>query len=346
MKKSFDRRSVLQGTTALGVAALASSPFDAFGMGHGAKFPSKDISVMVGTREGGGADRNLRLVTGIWKKYLKVNFEASFYPGAAGRVGYQKYMGLAKDDGYTLLFGNMGPETLNWVVSKPKGFSFPGDYVYFNQVDLDPSVIFVSAKKPKFNNIDELVAEGKKRTLNVGVSRLAHPASLGVLALAKKIGIDVNLIPLSGGKNTRKGVATGEMDFGALPSGGIARKYKAFKTLATFSLDKAEGDYAKRIYDAPMVNQKFGMHLPALASARAFAVKTSFTKKHPDRYAKLIATGKAVIEDPDFKKAVLKAKLPWNLIKWGTPEDCAAYAKEIMSVGKDFSDLMSSKKKK
>ena len=344
MTKGFSRRTILQGTTALGAAALASSPFDAFAMGHGAKYPAKDINVMVGTREGGGADRNLRLITGIWKNYLKVNFEASFYPGAAGRVGYQKYMGLAKDDGHTLLFGNMGPETLNWVVSEPKGFSFPGDYVYFNQVDLDPSVIFVSAKKPQFNNIDELVAEGKKRTLNVGVSRLAHPASLGVLAMAKHIGIDVNLIPLSGGKNTRKGVATGEMDCGALPSGGIARKYKGFKTIATFSLDKAEGDYAKRIYDAPMVNQKFGMHLPALASARAFAVKTSFTKKHPERYEKLIKTGEAVVKDPAFKKAVLKAKLPWNLIKYGSPADCAAYAKEIMAVGKDFAGLMSSKK--
>ena len=345
MKKVFDRRTVLQGTSALGAAALASSPFDAFGMGHG-KFPSKDINIMVGTREGGGADRNQRLVTTVWKKYLKVNFEASFYPGAAGRVGYQKYMGLAKDDGHTLLFGNMGPETLNWVVSKPKGFSFPGDYVYFNQVDLDPSVFFVHKKRAKFNTIEELIAEGKKRTLNVGVSRLAHPASLGALALAKHLGLDFNLIPLSGGKNTRKGVASGEMDFGALPSGGIARKYKSWKTLVTFDLNKPTGDYAKALYNAPMVNQKFGMHLPALASARAFAVKTSFTKKHPDRYAKLIATGKATIEDPDFKKAVLKAKLPWNLIKWGTPEDCAAYAKDIMAVGRDFADLMSSKKKK
>ena len=46
------------------------------------------------TREGGGADRNLRAFSSIWKKYLKVNFEVSFYPGAAGRVGYEKSRGL------------------------------------------------------------------------------------------------------------------------------------------------------------------------------------------------------------------------------------------------------------
>ncbi|MGY9004363.1 MAG: hypothetical protein ACKVIF_14395, partial [Rhodospirillales bacterium] len=66
--------------------------------------------------------------------------------------------------------------------------------------------------------------------------------------------------------------------------------------------------------------------------------------KHPERYEKLIKTGEAVVKDPAFKKAVLKAKLPWNLIKYGSPADCAAYAKEIMAVGKDFAGLMSSKK--
>ena len=37
--------------------------------------------------------------------------------------------------------------------------------------------------------------------LNVGVSRLAHPATLGALALAKHTGAKFNPIPLSGGKN-------------------------------------------------------------------------------------------------------------------------------------------------
>jgi len=336
-----DRRTVLKGSAAaLGTAALASSPLsEAFGAGY----PSRNISVMVGTREGGGADRNLRMFSGVWKKYLKVDFEASFYPGAAGRVGYVKYMGIAKPDAYTLLFGNMGPETLNWVVKPPKDFKFPGDYQYFNQMDLDPSVFFVDAKRSKFKNIDDLIAEGKKRTLNVGVSRIAHPASLGALVIAAETGAKFNLIPLSGGKNTRAGVKTGEMDFGALPSGGIAQKYKAFKTLLTFDLNKPTGDYAKKIYNAPTANDHFGLKLPPLASARAFALKTEAIEKHPDRFKKLVATGEQVINDPDFRKATKKAKLPWNLIKWGSPEDCAKYAAEIMAIGAQYRSMMKGK---
>ena len=127
-------------------------------------------------------------------------------------------MGKKAPDAYNLLFGNMGPELLNWVVKKP---SFPvKDCVYFGKIDSDPACIFVSAKS-KFKTIDDIVAEGKKRQLNVGTSRLAHPASIGVLALAEHTGAKFNLIPLSGGKNTIAGALTGEVDFSALPASSV-----------------------------------------------------------------------------------------------------------------------------
>ena len=79
--------------------------------------------------------------------YLKTNFEAGFYPGAAGRVGYETYMGKAKADCYNLIFGNMGPEVLNWVVKKPT-FDLRS-FLYIAQVDQDPGVVFVSKKNKK-----------------------------------------------------------------------------------------------------------------------------------------------------------------------------------------------------
>ena len=108
MKKlelDVNRRLILKGSaTALGLATVSSFPF---GSSLAASFPARNIKVYVPTREGGGADRLLRAVTGVWKNYLSTNFEPSFFPGASGRVGYEKYMGLAKADMYELLFGNM-----------------------------------------------------------------------------------------------------------------------------------------------------------------------------------------------------------------------------------------------
>lgn len=331
------RRRFLKASAALaGVAGFASRPLSS---ALADTFPSRNINVYVPTREGGGADRNLRAFTGVWKKYLKVNFENAYFPGAAGRVGYEKYMGLAKADCYDLLFGNMGPEVLNWVVKKP---SFDlDDYFYFAQVDQDPGILFVSSNS-KFRTIDDIIAEGKKRSLNVGVSRLAHPASLGALAVARHTGAQFNLIPLSGGKNTRAGVATGEMDFGALPSGGIVRRPKNFRVVLVFADVNPLPD---RMPDAVTPNDHLGMNLPPLiAGARAFAIKKQAVDEHPERFQVLSDTLQQVFKDPDYKVAVEKTKAPWEFIRYGSPEDCAKYVKTITEIGEQFKDLLTGTK--
>ncbi len=333
-KFMLDRRTLVRGGLATAAAAaLPATPLFA------QSYPSQNLKVMVATREGGGADRNLRLFWGVWKKYLSTELEASFYPGAAGRVGYEKYMGLAEPDCYTLLFGNMGPEVLNWVVAPPRGFKFPDDYKYWLRVDSDPSNIFVSTDSD-IKTIDDLVALGKKRELKVAASRIAHPAVVGILALAKQTGMKVNIIPLSGGKNTRAGVKSREMDCGVLPTGGIARRSKAFRVLCIFD-DKNRAPEAT--LNAPTVNQHFGMSLPPLVSARAFAIKTEAINKHPDRMKILQDSARKVFDDPDFKAAVIKAKSPWEYIDYGGLEECEKYVNGIVEVGTEFKDLLKGK---
>ncbi len=335
------RRAVLKGgAAAIGGAALASTPLV---RAFAADFPSENMKVMVATREGGGADRNLRAFWSVWKKYLKTDMEASFYPGGAGRVGYEKYMGIAKPDCYTLLFGNMGPEVLNWVVKEPQGFKFPGDYVYFNRVDVDPSCIFVDAKKSPFKSIDDIVAEGKKRTLNVACSRIAHPASLGILALGKHTGAKFNLVPLSGGRNTYAGVSSGEMDLGALPLSGIAARHKTFRATLIFDDETYSKGLMENLYNAPRANKHFGMKLPPLLSARAFAIKTEAIEKHPDRFKILEETAKKAAADPALKVAIEKTKAPTELLRYGDREQCAKYAEEITAIGEEYKALLKGK---
>lgn len=336
MKKfEASRRTFMGGAAATTAMASGLLPI---GSAMGAGFPDRNISVYVPTREGGGADRNLRAFTSVWKDKLKVNFEGAYYPGAAGRVGYEKYMGLAPADGYSLLFGNMGPEVLNWVV-KPPSFDL-SKFMYFAQVDSDPGILFVS-RKSKFKTVDDIIAEGKKRTLNVGVSRLAHPATLGALALARHTGAKFNPIPLSGGKNTRAGVATGEMDLGALPSGGIVNRPKGFKVVLMMSHKNPLPD---RSDNAPTMNQHFGMNMPSLiAGARAFGIKKEVIEKHPDRFKILQDTLKQVYKDPAYKKAYEKTKAPWAYIGYGDPAACAKYAADITAIGKEFKNLLSGK---
>lgn len=333
--KPFDRRTMLSGSaTVLGAAAASSLPF---GNAFAAGFPDGAISVTVPTRAGGGADRNLRAFTGVWKKYLDATFKPDFKPGASGRVGYEFYMGKKKRDGHNLLFGNMGPEFLNWIVKMP---TFPlEDLTYFARVDTDPGAIFVRADSP-FKTIDDVVAAGKKRTLNVSTSRLAHPASVGLLALGEHTGAKFNLIPLSGGKNTIAGVVTGEMDLGTLTSGSVAAKGKALRTLLVFNDENVAAD---RLNNAPTMNQHFGTSLPPLLSSRAFAIHTSVIKDHPDRFKILNDTLKKVFDDPEYKAAVIKAKGIWEYINYGDMDDTAKYLKGIKEVGLRFKPLLTGK---
>jgi tripartite-type tricarboxylate transporter receptor subunit TctC len=119
----ISRRTLLRSGVAATAATLAA-PYVA----RAEDYPSQNIDVVIPTREGGGADRNFRAFTSVWKKYLDTNFEPGFYPGASGRVGYEVFMGKAEPNAYNLIFGNMGPEVLNWVVKAPD-FSLD-DYFY------------------------------------------------------------------------------------------------------------------------------------------------------------------------------------------------------------------------
>jgi tripartite-type tricarboxylate transporter receptor subunit TctC len=328
------RRDFLKGASAVGALALAGGGGRA---ARAAGYPERNIDVIVPTREGGGADRNLRAFTSIWKKYLPTNFEPGFYPGASGRVGYEVYMGKFEPDCYSLIFGNMGPEVLNWVVEAP---SFKvDDYLYWGRVDTDPGCVFVGAKSA-FTSIDQIVEEGKKRKLNVGTSRLAHPASIGILSLGEHTGAQFNLIPLSGGKRTVAGAVTGEMDFSVLTSGTVAAAGDAVRTLLVFNDKNLLGE---RLDNAPTMNDHFGTDLPPMLSSRAFGIHRSAMESHPDRFQVLQESFRKAFDDPAYKEAVLKAKGHWEYINYGGVEECAQYVKDIRAIGEKFKPLLTGK---
>ena len=182
---SLNRRRFLK-TTAAASGMMLAMP----NIARAADYPDGNINVIIPTREGGGADRNFRAFAGVWKNYLGTDFEPGFFPGASGRVGYEVYMGKNEPDANSLIFGNMGPEVLNWAMKEPD-FGLD-EYFYFGRVDVDPSCVFVGAESP-FQTIEDIVAAGKERTLTVGTSRMAHPASIGILALGEKTGAKFNL---------------------------------------------------------------------------------------------------------------------------------------------------------
>ncbi|HSN20891.1 MAG TPA: hypothetical protein VLS49_09445 [Usitatibacter sp.] len=333
MTHSIVRRRLLRG--ALGAAALSQVPF-----GFAAdKFPSDNMRVIIPTGHGGAADRLARTFDDFWGPLLHTHFEYQFMKGAAGQVGYETFIHKMPHDGMHLLFGNMGPEMIMYVLQNPN-YKFPQDYQYFCRTEVDDSVIFGS-RKAKIQTLQQVIDESKKRTLNVAVSRLPHPASICLLALGKAIGGSFNLVPYGGGHPTSIAVLNGECDIGALPMGGIIAQKETLQVLGIFN----DHHKMQKYTDAPSVNKVAGTNIPTLPSSHAWAVHSDFIEKHPDEYAILEKTSRAVFDDPKLAAEYAKTGAPAEALEYGDRKACSEYANHMIEFAKEYKGLLTAKKK-
>jgi tripartite-type tricarboxylate transporter receptor subunit TctC len=332
---SLTRRDILK--SGIAAASIAAIPFRS----AWAAYPDRTLKVVVPTRAGGGADRLARAFTEVWSKHLATTFEFDFFPGGSGQVGYELFTGRRDKDAYNLLFGNMGPEIIMYVLQNPK-YKFPEDYFYFCRLDVDDSAVYVRADSP-FKRIEDVVAEGKKRVVNVATSRLPHPASIGILALGDATGAKFNLVPYGGGNPTMVATLNGEVDCGVLP---VAEPIKVGAKTRVLGVFNATNVLADRTGNAPSINQVFGTKIPDLYSSRAWAIHTQAADKYPDRFNKLNDTAKLVFDDPSFKEVYSKTAGDWRQASYGDRAVCTAYAEGMMELARRYQKLLSAKKKK
>jgi tripartite-type tricarboxylate transporter receptor subunit TctC len=331
----FSRRGFVAASAAtFGVGALTPAPARA------QAFPARNFRVTVPTNQGGGADRLARAFDDAWSKHLGGRaFEYEFFPGAAGQVGYELYVGRREQDGYNLLFGNMGPEMLMYALQKPK-YRFPQDFVYFCRIDVDDSSVFVRAESP-FKKIEDVVAEAKKRTVNVATSRIPHPASIGILALGDAVNAKFNLVPYGGGNPTIIATLNGEADIGILPVSSPISLGSKVRVLGVFNRVNV---VARHSDNAPPINDVFGTKIPDLYSSRAWAVHASVMDKFPDRFKLLNESAKKAFDDPLFKETYLKTGAPWETIQYGDTKTCTEYALGMVDLAERYRAVLSAAK--
>lgn len=188
----FGRRAFMIGTGSLAVTMTAAR------IARAQTFPSQNMHVVIPTGEGGGVDQAVRAFTRVWSKTLGTNFEFSYFPGASGQVGYEVFLGRRDADCYNLLFGNIGPEMIMYA-TQDVNYKYPDDYVYFGGIDSDDSVIWVAEDSP-FKSLQDMIGAGQSRPITLSTSRLPHPSTLGVLALAEATGMQVRMVPYGGGR--------------------------------------------------------------------------------------------------------------------------------------------------
>jgi tripartite-type tricarboxylate transporter receptor subunit TctC len=331
----ISRRSVCTGAMAAG---LAATPFGrAFGQAQ--KYPSRTFSVVIPTGQGGGAERLARAFDDAWSKSLGQQFEYNFQAGAAGQIGYEVFVKRRPHDGHNLLFGNMGAEMIMYAVQKPN-YKFPEDFIYFGRTDIDDSCIFVKRDSP-FKDIQSVVDAAKKRTLNVAVSRIPHPASIGLLSLGDATGSKYNLIPYGGGNPTYIAVLNGEAEVGALPITGVLSLGDRLKVLGVFN---RENIFGKQTENAPTINSVFNTNIPDLYSSRAWAIHTDWADKNPQHFEMLQKTAEEAHKSAVFKDAFEKTGAPSEALRYGDRKVCTDYAMAMVDLARRYEKVLSAQK--
>jgi hypothetical protein len=126
-----------------------------------------------------------------------------------------------------------------------------------------------------------LVEEGKKRTVNFSTSRLPHPSSLGVLALAEATGAKFKLVPYGGGNAARSAAITGEVDACATFMSSSFKFVDHIKFLTVVANKNRMPDLTG---NAPVVTTVFGTKIPEMTGNRAWAVQTKSDPTVSERY--------------------------------------------------------------
>jgi len=190
---------------------------------HGAlaQYPTKPVRLVVPFPAGESVDATARLVGQSWSAALGQQILVDNRGGAGGTIGSEA-VAKSAPDGYTLLWGNVGPLAIGPGLYKKLGYEVAKDFEPVSLVATLPFVLFASPVLPA-NSVTELVAYAKSHPGEINFGSTGVGSGLHLIAeLFKSVaGIQIVHVPY-------KGVAQ------ALPEMMSGKVQIAFNTIPAF----------------------------------------------------------------------------------------------------------------
>ncbi len=186
-----------------------------------AQYPAKPIRLVVPFPAGESVDATARLVGQSWSAALGQQILVDNRGGAGGTIGSEA-VARSAPDGYTLLWGNVGPLAIGPGLYKELGYDVARDFEPVSLVATLPFVLFASPVLPA-NSVIELVAYAKAHPGEINFGSTGVGSGLHLIAeLFKSVaGIEIVHVPY-------KGVAQ------ALPEMMSGKVQIAFNTIPAF----------------------------------------------------------------------------------------------------------------
>ena len=229
----------------------------------------------------------------------------------------------------------MHPEIITFATQNTN-YDLPGDIIHFAKTGGTPIVCYVGANSP-IQSIEQLVDEGKKRTVNIATSRLPHPGTIGMLSLADAMGADFNMIPYGGGNPTSMAVITGETDAAVLTAGVAISLGDQVRVLGTFRSVEA---FNAQMGNAPLINDVFGTTIPELELANGFAMHTEVWETMPEVRERLVNSIRASFDNPELRANFAAANYPFEGVEYGDEVVCQKIVADTIELARRFADRL------
>jgi tripartite-type tricarboxylate transporter receptor subunit TctC len=181
------------------IIALQAISSMAYSQTTSAPYPNRPVTLVVPFAPGGGTDIGARLIanklTQKWGQSVVVDNKG----GSGGVIGVN-IVAQAKADGYTLLFGNVGTQSINPALYKKLPYNYETALV---PVSLVAELPFVLMSSPSFapKSVRELVAYAKANPDKVSFASSGNGGSphLSAEIFSAMAGVKMTHVPYKGG---------------------------------------------------------------------------------------------------------------------------------------------------
>jgi tripartite-type tricarboxylate transporter receptor subunit TctC len=194
------QRSVMAAVAS--AAALAGGGFaqlaQAQTVASTASFPTRPVKLIVTYPVGGSSDLMARIMgqklSEAWGQPVIIESK----PGAAGSIGME-FAARQAPDGYTFVIGNLGPASVNPLISKVP-YTMEKDFIPVALTATGPNILAVPSSSP-YKTLNELLADARAKpgALSFGTSGPGSMAHLGGELIMRQANVDLIGVAYKGG---------------------------------------------------------------------------------------------------------------------------------------------------
>ena len=207
--------------------------------------PGKAVTIIVGGPAGGATDGVARVLAQAMSATLQREVIVDNKPGAGGTIG-SKIVSQSKNDGYTLLLGQIAPNVLSPLLQNPRPYDPITGFTPIGQIGNTASVLVVPANGPQSLN-EALKLWKRKNSVSYASTGVGSGAHLLGHLFANALEIDGLHVPYRGSPFALQDLTGGRVDAFFVTAGALGSYLESGKLRALATASRTRSHFFPHI---------------------------------------------------------------------------------------------------